>query len=89
TQTGCSTAVTGTPSAPQSVTATPQPNGRSVLVSWSTPAEQGASAVTGYSVSRLGAADLTTSATSLLISGLEPGTPYTFAVRASNGNGPG
>ncbi len=91
TQSGCSTAVIGAPSAPQSVTATPQPNGRSVLVSWSTPADQGTSALTGYSVSRLGALDVTTNAatTSVTVTGLDPGTPYTFSVRATNASGPG
>ncbi len=89
TQTGCSTAGTDTPSAPQSVTAVPQGDGRSVLVSWSAPAEPGTSVVTGYQLSRLGAADLTTSATSLLVDGLDPGTSYSFALRAVNGSGAG
>ena len=80
-----SVVVPGKPGAPTAVTATPQAGGQ-VTVSWSAPADNGASPITGYTVtSTPGNFTCTsTSATQCTVNGLVVGDPYTFAVTATN-----
>ena len=86
-----STAVTPAtvPDAPTGVTAVAG-NG-SAAVSWSAPASDGGSAITGYTVtSSPGSLTCTTtSALSCTVNGLTNGTPYTFTVTAKNAKGTG
>lgn len=88
---GSCNAVTGSPSVPQGLSATSAPDGRSVAVSWTPPASDGGSPVTGYTVTRTGGAAVEVPATTnaWLWSGLEPGAPYTFTVAAINASGTG
>jgi uncharacterized repeat protein (TIGR02543 family) len=74
------------PSAPLNVTATANGNQQSVI-SWSTPASNGGSEITNYTVTSNTNATCTTSATSCTISGLANGTGYTFTVTAANSVG--
>ena len=80
-----------TPSAPTSLAVVGQPTTTSVTVSWSAPADEGSSPVTGYALSSSSGhtATLGSDATSHTISGLEPGTTYTVDVAAVNGSGAG
>ena len=78
------------PTAPRDLAAAPGDAG--VTLTWSPPANDGGSDVTGYQYQvdqgdwmNAGAAD----ARSVVVSGLENGRQYTFAVRAVNGVGPG
>ncbi len=85
-----------TPGQPTSVSATP--GDTSALVTWSAPASDGGSAITGYTVT---AADsttpangnetcsLTTGPLSCTVSGLTNGDSYTFTVTATNSAGTG
>ena len=73
------------PSAPQFVTATR--GDRQVVVSWSAPASNGGSSITGYTVRRSGCT--TTGALSCTVTGLTNGTTYTFTVTATNAIGTG
>jgi uncharacterized repeat protein (TIGR02543 family) len=74
------------PSAPLNVTATANGNQQSVI-SWSTPASNGGSEITNYTVTSNTNATCTTSTTSCTISGLANGTGYTFTVTAANSVG--
>ena len=78
------------PTAPRDLAAAPGDAG--VTLTWSPPADDGGSAITGYQYQvdqgdwiNAGAA----AARSVVVSGLENGRQYTFAVRAVNGVGPG
>ena len=81
----------GAPSAPRNLTASP--GNAQVTLTWSPPADDGGSDITGYEYQvdqdnwqSAGAAD----ARSIVVSsGLENGTSYTFSLRALNGVGDG
>jgi hypothetical protein len=76
------------PGAPTGVTARVQ-NG-DVLVSWTAPADDGNSAITGYTVvSSPAGASVSAADTSVQVSGLVAGTAYTFTVTATNAVGTG
>ncbi len=82
----------GVPNAPTSATATAGP--AQATVSWSAPASDGGSAITGYDVTPYlaGVAQGTTSVgavTQATVGGLTNGTTYTFRVAAKNENGTG
>lgn len=79
------------PTAPTSVAAT-RGEQYSATVSWTAPADDGGSPVTGYSVTATpgGRTVVTTGgATSATVDGLHTGLPYTFTVRAINSLGAG
>ncbi len=89
---GASSPVTPTsaptvPGAPTNVVAVPGDG--QATVSWTAPAN-GGSPITSYSVtSSPGAIVMSTGATSVVVTGLTDGTPYTFTVTATNGVGTG
>ncbi len=60
-----------------------------VAVSWTAPADDGGSAITGYTVTASpgGQTCTTTGATECVVSGLTNGTAYTFTVVATNAVG--
>ena len=67
----------------------------SALVSWTAPAGDGGSAITGYTVTpfngstALSATQVDGSATATRVTGLTNGTAYTFKVAATNSAGTG
>jgi hypothetical protein len=79
------------PTAPTSVTGSPASG--EVLVSWTVPSFDGGSPITGYTVTPYlnGTAQApvqaSASGTSALVTGLTPGTSYTFVVSATNAVG--
>jgi hypothetical protein len=83
----------GVPTAPTGVTASPASS--QAQVSWSAPASQGSSAISGYTVTPFAGSTAGTpvqvgpTATSANIPGLTNGTAYTFTVQATNGAGTG
>jgi len=81
----------GPPGPPRSVAATSNANSQSV-VSWTAPANNGGSAITGYTVTSSGGQTCSTpngTTTSCTVTGLTNGVTYTFTVTATNGLGTG
>jgi invasion protein IalB len=75
-----------TPGSPSNVTA--EPGNGQATVTWSAPASDGGSPVTGYTVTASpGGATASTAETSAIVAGLANGTSYTFTVVATNANG--
>jgi hypothetical protein len=77
------------PGAPTNLAATPG-NGQ-VALTWSAPASDGGSPITGYTATASpgGTTCSTTGALGCTVTGLTNGTAYTFTVRAANAVGPG
>jgi Ca2+-binding RTX toxin-like protein len=89
-----SVTVAGTPGAPTGVTALAGP--ASATVSWTGPASDGGSAITGFAIDVMTGTTLANTvtgippgATSQVVSGLTNGTTYSFVVHAVNAAGTG
>ncbi|MHB8510438.1 MAG: fibronectin type III domain-containing protein, partial [Candidatus Dormibacteria bacterium] len=81
--------VTGPPTAPQKVVATA--GNAQATVTWTPPANDGGSPVTGYYLTwdSAGAANVGATATSYTATGLINGNSYIFSIQATNANGQG
>src|SRR5205823_998074 len=85
---------TGLPSAPQSLTARPA-NGKGVQLTWSPPASNGGSPITGYNIYRSTSAGVETfltsvgNVTSFKDTSTTRGQTYYYTVKAVNGVGEG
>ena len=78
------------PGVPTSLVVTPAQDGRSATVAWASPASNGGSAVTGFHLTRTGAAPVDLGLQGTYTWGnLTPGTTYTFGVAATNQVGTG
>ncbi len=88
TASGCATSAT--PSAPTALAVTPSADGTSATVTWSPPSSDGGSPVTGYQLTRTGAAPLDLGPVGTHTwTGLTPGATYLFTVVAKNAVGAG
>ncbi|WP_435745540.1 fibronectin type III domain-containing protein, partial [Nocardioides sp. SYSU DS0663] len=90
--TGCGLVETAVaPDAAGSVHASPGADGRTATLTWQAPASDGGSPVTGYALTRDGAAVTTLGATarSHTFTGLAPGATYSLGVAAVNAVGTG
>jgi N-acetylmuramoyl-L-alanine amidase len=86
-----SEAIIEPPAEPRNFTATPGPNSTQVTLSWSSPVNDGGSAITRYEVSMNNGISWVTASrnTGHTFSGLINGVTYTFLVRAVNSAGIG
>ncbi|WP_183407036.1 fibronectin type III domain-containing protein [Nocardioides marmorisolisilvae] len=87
--TGCQSSGAIAPTAPTSVTTTPNAHTTTGSVSWSPPNDPGTSPVTSYTVSGVPGGPYVVNAptTSKSLTGLNPGTTYTVGVTASSNDG--
>ena len=76
------------PGSPTGVSVAPGSTAGTALVSFTAPASSGSSAITGYTVTATpGGITATGAASPIPLTGLAPGTAYTYGVVATNGEG--
>jgi len=77
------------PTPPTALFALPGPASGQATLTWLLPGDDGGAAITGYTVTAApgGATCVTTTALTCVVSGLDPGTVYTFTATASNAVG--
>jgi phospholipase C len=92
---GRPTAKVGAPTAPKAVSAVPGPGNTSVTIQWTAPTNDNGSPITGYVVTAryqfkpVGTQTFPASASTVTVTGLMTGMPYTFLVAATNARGTG